>query len=119
MSFFKMPELTYSDLDKLVQKALDAACWDLAGARDHPEDSIWGESAKESQAELEAWVNYQRQAFPEMESSCMLDYERHWRPRLPFNRGEDRWVFNVTENSWVVMKPKGKRIVTRLPKDQK
>jgi hypothetical protein len=119
VTFFKMPELSYNDVGAMVKRALDAACWDLSGQREHPDDPRWAESVEESRAELEAWVNYQRQAFPDMESGCMLDYERHWSPRLPFERGQDLWVFNVTENSWVVVKPKGKRVVTRKPRDQK
>jgi hypothetical protein len=116
---FKMPELTYREVDKLVHMALDGACWNLSGARDHPEDKSWAEAAEESRIELEAWVNFQRQAFPEYESSCMLDYERHWSPHLPFNRGEDRWEFFAAGNTWTVIKPNGKVIATRLPKDQK
>jgi hypothetical protein len=116
---FKMPEMSYNDVGAMVKRALDAACWDLSGLREHPNDQNWIDSAEQSRAELGAWVNYQRQAFPDMESGCMLDYERHWSPRLPFNRGEDRWEFFAAGNTWTVIKPNGKVIATRLPKDQK
>jgi len=116
---FTMPEMSYNDIGAMVKRALDAACWDLSGLREHPDDHRWAEAAEESRIELEAWVNYQRQAFPDMESGCMLNYEKHWSPRLPFERGQDTWEFDEAKNSWVVVKPKGKRIVTREPKGQK
>lgn len=116
---FQMPELSYNDIGTLIHKALDAANWNLAGVRDNPGDQSWVEAAEETKADLYAWINYQRQMFPEFESSCMLDYEHHWRPRLPFDRGLDRWEFFAAGDTWTIVKPNGKVIATRDPKGKK
>lgn len=109
---FTMPELSRRDIDVLTTKALDDACWNLSGVRDHPEDASWSEAAAESSAAYAAWVNYSRQTYPDMPSGFMLDYEKQWGPGLPFRDG-DRWEFNPNVNSWVIVKPSGKSIVTR------
>jgi hypothetical protein len=116
---FELPVMSYNDVGVMVKRALDAACWDLSGLRDNPGDQCWIDSVEESRAGLEAWVNYQRQTFPNYESSCMLDYEKHWSPCFPFDRVTDRWEFDEAANSWVIVKWSRRRIITRNPKGQK
>jgi hypothetical protein len=109
---FTMPNLGRRQVDLLTKAAYDQTCWELSYADDDPR---WIEHAEKSGAVFEAWVNYSRQTFPNDQSGYMLDYERHHGASLNFNSG-DRWEFDETAKSWVIVKPNGKRTVTRDPK---
>lgn len=105
---FTMPTIGRREISLLTKAAYERACWELSQARDDPR---WAEHAERSGAVFKTWVDYSRQTFPE-ESGYMLDGESHWGARLPFDRG-DRWEFDVSANSWVIVKPNGKRVITR------
>lgn len=110
---FAMPAIGRRQIQLLAKAAYERTCWELNQARDDPR---WTEHAERSEVVFKAWVDYSRQTFPNDESWYMLDEERHWGARLPFDRG-DRWEFDATAKSWVIVKPNGKRIVTCEPKE--
>jgi hypothetical protein len=109
---FEMPFIGQPEIALLTKAAYERACWDLSHQAEFPDFKPY---ADESCAAFKAWIDYSRQAFPTEETGYMLDYEAHWGCKLPFSSG-DHWEFSEDANSWVVVKPKGKRIITRNPK---
>lgn len=114
---FPMPKIGWGEVRLLTTQAWENACWVLSGTKRAEDPVRWDSALISAIAEFDAWVNYARQEYPEYNGDFMLDYEQHWGACVPFENG-DRWVFDIPANSWMIVKPDGKLIITRNLKEK-
>ena len=104
---FPMPELGKHEIDLLTRDALSRANWNARFEDADDSDS----------KEYEAWVNYGREAFPDIRSDFMLGCEKHHGAALPYFEQGDRWEHDG--EGWTMVKKNKKIIRMRDPKPKR